>query len=188
MSAAGPFPRRSLPLGGSGAQRRRGRQTAVVHADDVTPVPWKNGGGITRDLFADAIDWRWRISLADIAVDGPFSDYPGVERWFSVIEGRGVELRFRDASHALRVGDEPLRFDGAHGPGCRLLEGPTRDLNLLLRDGVRGAMRRTEPGVAWAEDWPWRAHFDIATRTLEWGLPPGALTGRGAGLWIGIAP
>ena len=156
----------------------------TIAADAVPPLPWKNGGGVTRDLLVDRPDWRWRISLADIDRDGPFSDYPGVERWFAVIAGAGVELAFGGRRLALRPGDAPLRFDGANGPGCRLLDGPTRDLNLLLRDGARGTMRRADR--AWDEPWPLRGFFAPATRTLEWQLPPGPLAARGDGLWIGV--
>ncbi|MFO1270596.1 MAG: HutD family protein [Rubrivivax sp.] len=163
----------------------------TVLADEVPPVPWKNGGGLTRDLAGDgtpgADDWRWRISLADVSADGPFSAYPGVERWFAVVEGEGVELTLGGVPMVLRPHDPPLVFDGAAAPGCRLLAGPTRDLNLMLR-GMRGVMRRAGRGVIWTEDWPLRGHFDIATRTLEWELPEGPLVARGVGYWIGIAP
>lgn len=113
----------------------------LVALDTVAPQPWRNGGGMTRELLAwpDAAPWRARISVADIDVDGAFSSFPGVERWFAVIEGGGVELDFGDASQRLTQGDAPLRFDGASAPMCRLLDGPTRDLNLMLRE-ARGAM------------------------------------------------
>lgn len=155
-----------------------------IAADSITPVPWKNGGGLTRGL---AHGERWRISLADIERDGPFSDYPGVQRWFAVVEGGGVELDFGPQRVELRVGDEPLAFDGTRGPGCRLLEGPTRDLNLLLHPGATGTMRRAAPGQDWDEDWPLRAHFDFEARTLAW-LPRGAHTALARGVWLGIAP
>lgn len=162
----------------------------IVHADAVTPAPWKNGGGWARDLLRlpAAGDWQIRISLADIEADGPFSAYPGAQRWFAVVEGAGVELEFAGGSRVVRSGDAAIEFDGAAAPGCRLLDGPTRDLNLMLRDGARGVMRRAEAGVAWAEDWPQRGRYDIATRTLEWGLPAGPLHGDGPSLWIGVAP
>lgn len=160
----------------------------TVKADDVAAVPWKNGGGVTRHLAADAEGdaWRWRISLADIGADGPFSAYPGVERWFAVVDGAGVELTLAGAPLVLRPHDPPLVFDGADAPACRLLDGATRDLNLMLR-GPKGVMRRAGAAVVWTEDWPLRGHFDIATRTLRWGLPAGPLTAPGAGYWIGIA-
>ena len=67
-----------------------------------------------------------RIAVADIAADGPFSSYEGVERWIVVISGTGIALTFSDGERELMLGDDPLCFDGAAAPGCRLLDGPTR--------------------------------------------------------------
>ncbi len=156
----------------------------IVQADAIAPQAWKNGGGITRDLLSGA---GWRLSLADIDRDGAFSPYPGVQRCFAVVRGGGVELAFAGGARQLRVGDAPLVFDGADAPFCRLLAGPTRDLNLLLQ-GCRGAMQQVQPGVAWAADWPLRGRFDLATLALHWALPAGPLVAHAAGLWIGIAP
>lgn len=157
----------------------------TVRADDVVAQPWKNGGGVTRQLLSDGADWRWRISLAEINSDGPFSAYPGVERWFAVVDGAGVELTLAGAPTVLRPHDLPLRFDGALAPSCRLLAGPTRDLNLMLR-GVQGVMQRATPATPWADDWTQRGHFDTATRTLRWQLPRGPWAAPGNGYWIGI--
>ena len=33
-------------------------------------------------------DWTLRISVADIDADGPFSPFPGITRWFAVLDGR----------------------------------------------------------------------------------------------------
>lgn len=109
---------------------------------DVAPVPWRNGGGLTRELLAwpSPQDWRCRLSVADIASDGPFSAFPGVVRHFVVLEGDGVALDFADRHVAQRPGDAPLVFDGAAAPGCRLLGGPVRDLNLMCRGG-RGVLQ-----------------------------------------------
>lgn len=160
----------------------------IVDAARVAPQPWRNGGGRTRELLADAPAWRWRISLADIDTDGSFSAFAGVQRWFAVVAGSGVELRFADGARTLHRGDAPLAFDGAAAPGCRLLAGPTRDLNLMLRDGARGTMRHAVPGQPWAEDWPLRGRFDLNTSCLHWGLRAGAATADGNSLWIGVAP
>ncbi len=109
----------------------------VIRAADVAPQAWRNRSGQTRELLAwpGAADWKLRISVADIEADGPFSAFDGVQRWFAVISGAGVRLRFADAERSLRPGDAPLCFDGAAAPGCRLIDGPTRDLNLMARDG-----------------------------------------------------
>ena len=113
----------------------------AIAASRVAPEPWKNGGGRTRELFAwpDRERWRVRVSLADIEADGSFSAFPGVMRWFAVLEGAGVELAFEDRRVHVESGDAPFVFDGALAPMCRLVRGRTRDLNLMLR-GVNGAM------------------------------------------------
>ena len=109
----------------------------LVAASDAAPVPWKNGGGVTRELLrlpADAADdWTLRISVADIAADGPFSPFPGITRWFAVLGGAGVRLSFPDRVLNLTPRDLPLCFDGADAPGCTLLAGATRDLNVMVR-------------------------------------------------------
>ncbi len=109
----------------------------LVREADVTPVPWRNGGGLTRELLAwpSPNDWRLRLSVADVAQDGPFSSYPGVTRVFAVLQGAGVVLDFAGATHTVCPGDAPLVFDGEAAPGCRLLDGPVRDFNLMARGG-----------------------------------------------------
>ena len=116
----------------------------LVAASDATPVPWKNGGGVTRELLrlpADGSDdWTLRISVADIDADGPFSPFPGISRWFAVLTGAGVRLRW--PRHALHVhpGEAPLQFDGADAPDCTLFDGPTRDLNIMIRKARADAL------------------------------------------------
>jgi environmental stress-induced protein Ves len=109
----------------------------LVSASDAAPMPWKNGGGVTRELLrlpADAADdWTLRISVADIDADGPFSPFPGITRWFAVLAGGGVRLSFPDRVLNVAPHDLPLCFDGADAPGCALLAGPTRDLNVMVR-------------------------------------------------------
>ncbi len=112
--------------------------------------PWRNGGGVTRELLAwpgGRVDWQLRISVADIDADGPFSRFPGVERWFAVLEGAGVELTIAGAVHRLVRGDAPLHFDGAAPAHARLIDGPTRDLNLMLRN-AGGTMQCVADGAA----------------------------------------
>ena len=137
------------------------RGPTPVRAANVAPQPWRNGGGRTRELFAwpPGPDWHLRISLADIDVDGAFSVFPGVRRWFAVIEGGGVVLSLGVGERRLTTASEPLCFDGAEPPGCRLVEGSTRDLNLMLRGGANGCLQRAVNGTPWHERWAWRACF-----------------------------
>lgn len=120
----------------------------IVKLANVAPTRWRNGGGSTRELLAwpSADRWALRLSVAQIERDGPFSSFHGIERWFAVIDGAGVELHFGSADRirSVRPGDEVLQFDGGIAPACRLLDGPTQDLNLMLARG-RGGLRRLLP-------------------------------------------
>lgn len=113
------------------------KQLHVVRVDEVEPQPWRNGGGVTRELLAwplgSGADWQLRVSVAEIERDGPFSPFPGVQRCFAVLEGAGVVLSFPESAHRLVPASPPLAFDGGLAPGCRLVGGPTRDLNLMAR-------------------------------------------------------
>ncbi|MBP6850654.1 MAG: HutD family protein [Rhodoferax sp.] len=139
----------------------------VIVADDTPAQAWRNGGGSTRELLAwPAADaWRVRVSRADIDRDGPFSAYPQVDRWFAVLAGHGVVLQFADSEHRLGTHDEALHFDGAAAPGCRLVAGPTQDLNLMLR-GAGGEMQRWYTGQGW--DCPHQARGLYTTAAGQW--------------------
>ena len=119
----------------------------VVRLDDVPPVPWRNGGGITHELAAqpDAANWVWRASVAEVSSDGPFSRFEGVRRWFCVISGAGVRLGLRGAIETLTTQSEPFAFDGAAAPHCWLVNGPTQDFNLMTRDTAALMQRIDEP-------------------------------------------
>jgi environmental stress-induced protein Ves len=122
----------------------------LVRFDQVAPQRWRNGGGWTRELLAwpSPQDWRARVSVADIEADGPFSSFPGVQRFFAVLQGAGVELTIDGATRRVGRDDVAVNFAGAAATTCRLLEGPTRDLNLMVR-GAHGAMARVAPGRPW---------------------------------------
>ena len=133
-----------------------------VHLADCPPQAWRNGGGCTRELLAwpQAADWRLRVSVADIERDGPFSPFPDTERWFAVVDGVGVELMLPDGSVSVGRGDAPLQFDGEAAPSCRLLHGPTRDLNLMHRRGSGvAAMQNARAGSSLEGSLAWRALY-----------------------------
>jgi hypothetical protein len=163
-----------------------------VRLDDVRAQPWRNGGGLTRELLAWPADtgWRVRVSVADIERDGPFSSFPGVERWFVVLEGNGVVLGVDGRLHELRSGDAPLRFDGASDTHCRLLDGPTRDLNLMLHDargGIRAAVH-AEPWSPPAEPWSPSAGGACGLYALVAGRCAGLEVAADTLLWFDRAP
>lgn len=109
----------------------------ILRAADRVATPWKNGGGVTREIAAwppgaglDAFDWR--ISLADVAADGPFSAFPGVDRVLTVIAGDGLVLEIEGRPVRLEP-SAPLAFPGEAAVAARLTAGPIRDLNVMVR-------------------------------------------------------
>ncbi len=117
--------------------------SSTVRTDDLRPQPWRNGGGTTRELLVRPAGhtWQVRVSVADVVADGPFSAFPGVSRWFTVIDGEGVVLVVDGVEHRCAAGSDPLAFSGDADTRSRLIDGATRDLNLMLR-GTPGAMQR----------------------------------------------
>lgn len=119
-------------------------------------MPWKNGGGTTREIAAwppaaglDAFDWR--LSIADVAADGPFSAFPGIDRQIVLLDGDGVRLRARDGSfdHRLAAVGEPFAFAGEATVDATLLGGPTRDFNVMTRRGhCRASVASTGDEIA----------------------------------------
>lgn len=146
----------------------------TVRLQDVQPQPWRNGGGSTCELLAwpaggsTATPWQCRISLARIEKNGPFSAFPGVERWFAVVQGEGVVLRFANRRALLSVGSEPLRFEGASAPQCDLLDGATQDLNLMAQSAAgRAGMFTVIAGQVWNSNAAFRAVYTAHAALLQ---------------------
>lgn len=123
----------------------------TVHPSQVEDERWANGGGWTRTLLAwpDSALWAVRISVANVEQAGPFSAFPGVDRWFAVLEGDGVRLATAgQAPVVVRAGDEQLHtFPGDAATDCEILGGATRDLNVMVRRReARATLRRLRDG------------------------------------------
>ncbi len=123
---------------------------SIISAETIAPQAWRNGGGHTRELLAwpSSDNWSLRISRADIEKDGPFSAFPGVNRWFAVLQGGGVVLTFAEKRYTLCMDGEPFNFDGAQSPACHLIDGPIQDLNLMSMGG-HSMMQRVDPQQKW---------------------------------------
>jgi hypothetical protein len=118
----------------------------VLRSSDYQRMPWKNGGGTTAEIWKAVSpngEILWRLSIADVASDGPFSLFPGIDRTIMVIEGSGMELAV--AGQGVRRLDElfePFSFSGDAKTDCRLIAGPIRDFNLMVaRSYASGALR-----------------------------------------------
>lgn len=141
----------------------------LIPAHEYRRERWRNGFGWTREILrspdtgTDTGDgWDWRMSIAEIERDGPFSLFPGVERELVLLHGQGVRLRFDDGE--IREVQPPhgrVSFAGERIASGELIDGPTHDFNLMWRRDridaelwhrplVGSMVLFAEPGEQWA--------------------------------------
>lgn len=121
----------------------------ILRATDYRQVPWKNGGGVTREVFVSwqdtrHLEWDWRVSIATIAVSGPFSNFPSVDRSIAVLDGNGMRLTMpNEPTVSLEQNSEPFAFAGEAAVACEVHSGVTTDLNVMtLRNKFRHSLRK----------------------------------------------
>ena len=137
----------------------------LIPAHDYRRERWRNGFGWTREILKcpeAADDWDWRLSIAEIERDGPFSTFDGVDRELVLLHGNGVRLRFDDGE--VRDVEPPhgrVRFAGECAVSGELIDGTTHDFNLMWRREridahlwhrplVGSMVLFVEPGETWA--------------------------------------
>jgi uncharacterized protein len=171
----------------------------LLRAADRVAQPWKNGGGLTREVAvspqrAGFGDFDWRISIADVRVAGPFSRFEGVDRIMAILDGR-LSLEFSDRSVTLDKASAPFAFAGEAACEGRPLDGPVRDLNVMVRRSrctaevrrfagarVAGVIVATAPTIVEAEGGP------IALERLDALETAAPLAVSGAGFAIRFGP
>lgn len=124
------------------------RAWSLLDPASYRTTAWKNGGGITTELLVHPADagvaaarFIWRLSIATVAADGPFSAFPGYNRTITLIEGKGMTLDFGPDGHVrLDRAFEPFDFRGEWPAEARLIDGPCRDFNVMI-DRARGGAR-----------------------------------------------
>jgi environmental stress-induced protein Ves len=129
---------------------------AILAARDRVAQPWKNGGGVTREIAVEPPgagfdSFGWRISTAVVASDGPFSMFVGVDRVLTVLDGRlGLVVGEAGQRVVLTPSTEPLAFPGDVPVLGDTEGGPVVDLNVMVRRGawIAGVERRTLSGPA----------------------------------------
>jgi environmental stress-induced protein Ves len=111
----------------------------IIRLSDCPPQPWKNGLGSTREIAihpdgAGSDDFLWRVSVAEVDSAAPFSSFPGIERQIALLDGNGFTMTLDDGCvHALTTPFAPFAFAGEARVNVTLVDGPTRDFNLMVR-------------------------------------------------------
>jgi environmental stress-induced protein Ves len=111
----------------------------IVRVSDCRTTAWKNGGGSTTEIAveppgASLDDFDWRVSMARVASDGPFSEFAGIDRTLAVVKGGGLSLTVGDAAPVvLDSNSEPIHFPGDTSTSARLLAGEIIDLNIMTK-------------------------------------------------------
>ena len=114
---------------------------------------WKNGGGATSEVAAWPVgsameDFSWRISIASVEQQGPFSAFNGRERILTVLAGR-LQLDFADPLETIVLDSDsdPYAFSGGAAVDGTPLDGPVLDANLIYDPTHwRGAVTRIAAG------------------------------------------
>lgn len=120
----------------------------VLRRADHRRVPWRNGGGITYEVAASGgADFDWRVSIAEVETDGPFSTFDGVDRIITLIDGPWLDLTVDGTPHRLEP-FVPYAFDGGSAT-TGVTPRRTRDLNVMTRRGVcRATLEVLQPTTA----------------------------------------
>jgi uncharacterized protein len=152
----------------------------ILREADRVAVPWKNGGGVTREVavwppVAGMDDFLWRVSIAEVLEAGPFSYFDAVDRTLMVLRGHLV-LAFTDFEIDLQPGDDPFAFQGDEPCTGTPFGGPAIDLNVMVRRGrvLASVERVNDTALAATADHtlvvavaPVALHADGAVQTLE---------------------
>ncbi len=118
----------------------------IIRYEECESSLWKNGGGSTKQLLiwpkgADLSNFDFRISIATISSDGPFSLFHGIGRQLCILEGEGVKLHIKgnDLGQSdeivLRPNDPPFCFSGETQIESKLLDNQILDFNVMTRRG-----------------------------------------------------
>jgi environmental stress-induced protein Ves len=116
-------------------------------------MPWKNGQGVTEEVTAfppgsDIATFGWRLSIAHVGADGPFSVFAGIDRTIALLDGPGLLLDLPGETVELGVREQPFPFSGDLAVASRNKGGPTIDLNIMTRRSrFRHRMQRVRGGI-----------------------------------------
>lgn len=108
----------------------------VLSPDDYRVQPWRNGLGSTTELAAGPLPgggpgFVWRLSIANVVADGPFSLFPNIDRVITVIDGAGMTLEAGPNGTQALEPLKPFPFPGEWEIEGRLKAGSVQNFNLM---------------------------------------------------------
>jgi uncharacterized protein len=113
----------------------------LLRAKNHRRMPWKNGAGVTTEIAvfpanAGLENFEWRLSMATVASDGPFSLFAGVDRTLAVLEGEGILLSVEGRpEESVTRHSPPVAFAADRPTSAKLISGAVTDLNAMSRRG-----------------------------------------------------
>tara|TARA_R110000868_G_scaffold21446_5_gene88810 strand:+ start:852 stop:1505 length:654 start_codon:yes stop_codon:yes gene_type:complete len=115
-------------------------QYKIIQRCDYKPMPWKNGLGLTLEMWRidDDSNLRLRISQASVVENGVFSDFSGLSRTLVLLSGTGVTLEHRNSGES--ISNELSKvlamacFSGGDETYATLKKGVIEDLNIMVRE------------------------------------------------------
>jgi environmental stress-induced protein Ves len=131
---------------------------------DYRTMPWANGKGTTVELLR--VDGPqgllWRLSMASVVEDGPFSMLPGIDRNLTVVTGPGFRLNGPgvDLTCAPLV---PVSFPGDVAVTALDVTAPSDDFNVMTDRACRIRPLRWNGMPACPQAARWRC--------LRWQMP-----------------
>jgi environmental stress-induced protein Ves len=135
----------------------------LLTAEDYVSVPWRNGRGVTSEIAREPFtgdDFAWRVSMASVVEDGPFSNLAAHNRVIVALDGEGFSLVHPRLDRSVLLGSlEPYEFSGDWETNCQLRGGPVRDFNVIT--ARTRASARVEVAIGTRMH-----HFDCRGRTL----------------------
>jgi uncharacterized protein len=112
----------------------------LIPANEYRRTRWKNGFGWTREIArypaqSESIEnWLWRLSIAEVEKNGPFSTFEHIDRELVLLSGEGMRLVFSDGEPVdLNPPHDKHRFAGERELHAELINGPTHDFNVMWR-------------------------------------------------------
>jgi environmental stress-induced protein Ves len=116
----------------------------IYSPEDFQTLPWRNGLGSTVELISESLEgyetFSWRLSIASVANDGPFSDFSGYDRTLLLLEGAGITLNNPNGgSIELNSPLDCAHFKGEDLINASLHDGPIKDFNVMTLRSICSA-------------------------------------------------